>query len=154
MMDDDVIIRRATVGEIIELRHVILRAGMDFDAAKFGGDDATDTLHFGAFEGGANVGCVSLMRAEMPGDAVSEAAYQLRGMACRADRQGCGIGARLLRFAERDVIEHTDVRVMWCNARTPAVGFYQRHGWVVISEEFDIPTAGPHRRMRRDLAKS
>ena len=40
---------------------------------------------------------------------------------------------------------------MWCNARTPAVGFYQRHGWVVASEEFEVKTAGPHFKMTLKL---
>lgn len=33
---------------------------------------------------------------------------------------------------------------IWCNARTVAVGFYSRSGFEVISEEFEIPEAGPH----------
>ena len=35
--------------------------------------------------------------------------------------------------------------------RAPAVPFYQRAGWTVVSDVFDIPTAGPHHRMTRDL---
>jgi ribosomal protein S18 acetylase RimI-like enzyme len=38
---------------------------------------------------------------------------------------------------------------LWCNAREPAVGFYRRMGWRVISERFHIETAGPHFKMSR-----
>ena len=41
---------------------------------------------------------------------------------------------------------------LWCNARTPAVGFYQRMGWAVVSDVFEIPTAGPHVRMTKRLS--
>jgi hypothetical protein len=37
----------------------------------------------------------------------------------------------------------------WCNARVVALAFYRAQGWIVISDEYDIPTAGPHRRMLR-----
>ena len=43
------------------------------------------------------------------------------------------------------------VRLFWCNARVPALAFYQRQGWQIMSEQFDIPTAGPHRKMTKRL---
>ena len=33
---------------------------------------------------------------------------------------------------------------IWCNARTPARRFYERAGFRVISEEFDLPMIGSH----------
>ena len=43
------------------------------------------------------------------------------------------------------------VRLFWCNARVPALRFYQRHGWRIVSDQFDIPTAGPHRKLVKRL---
>ena len=40
-------------------------------------------------------------------------------------------------------------RLLWCNARVPAMGFYQKLAWQVVSDEFHIPTAGPHVKMVR-----
>jgi predicted GNAT family N-acyltransferase len=40
-----------------------------------------------------------------------------------------------------------EVRLMWCNARSPAVRFYERNGWMLASEEFVIESAGPHFKM-------
>ena len=37
------------------------------------------------------------------------------------------------------------------NARTPAVRFYERHGFAVVSEEWDEPDIGPHVRMERPV---
>jgi GNAT superfamily N-acetyltransferase len=65
--------------------------------------------------------------------------------------RGTGVGAALLRAVEAHVLA-SPPRLLWCNARVSALGFYARHGWRVDSEEFDIPTAGPHRRMSKLLA--
>ncbi len=43
------------------------------------------------------------------------------------------------------------VRILWANARKPAAEFYRKYGWEIVSEEFEIPTAGPHFRMVRRL---
>jgi len=144
-------IQRVDAGRILALRHAELRPGLPRQTAEFDGDAAADTLHFGAFDEKVNVGCVSLMRHDLQG----QPAYQLRGMATRHDRQGRGVGAALLRHAERYVIDNTAIRLIWCNARLAAVGFYERHGWRVITDEpFDVITVGPHHLMIRRLSDS
>lgn len=76
-----------------------------------------------------------------------ELAWRLRGMCTDTSYQSRGFGGKLLACAERAITKDSNLRLFWCNARVPALEFYQRHGWKVDSEEFDIPTAGPHRRM-------
>lgn len=60
--------------------------------------------------------------------------------------QRTGLGRRLLDEIEAIVLQSGE-RLLWCNARTPAVAFYQRLGWTSVGEEFEIPTAGPHFQM-------
>jgi GNAT superfamily N-acetyltransferase len=67
-------------------------------------------------------------------------------MATAPGWQGRGVGRSLLQYAEALLAGD---RLWWCNARASAIGFYERQGWTVVSEVFDIPTAGPHRRMIR-----
>jgi len=43
------------------------------------------------------------------------------------------------------------VPLLWANVRKPAVEFYRKHGWIIVSDEFEIPTAGPHFKMLRQL---
>jgi hypothetical protein len=38
---------------------------------------------------------------------------------------------------------------VWCNARTPAVGLYERAGFAIESGEFEIEGIGPHFVMAR-----
>ena len=137
-------IRPATAYEVIDLRHAVLRAGLPRESAMFPGDDEPSAKHFVSEENGTIVGCVTLHLNEWNG----EPAWQLRGMAIDPTQQGNGIGAELLREAERWVAA-SDVKQMWCNARVPAAAFYVKHGWTIVSDEFDIPTAGPHVRMTK-----
>ncbi len=142
-----VICRRAKLAEIFELRWTLLRENMSRSAAEFNGDDAPSTRHYGAFLDGRNVGCVSFMLNEWEG----EPAYQLRGMATVDDLQGRGIGRTLLDAALNDLKKSGETARLWCNARVPAIGFYDKMGWQRIGHPFDIPTAGPHYKMAYEL---
>jgi GNAT superfamily N-acetyltransferase len=135
--------RRASVDEILPLRHAELRPLLPVATAHFEGDEDPATRHFGAFEAGVCLGCASFMLNEFEGTP----AYQLRGMATRRDRQGQGLGAKLLSEAAATIGAQTGVTLLWCNAREAAVGFYEKQGWRVVGEKFDVPTVGAHYRM-------
>ena len=147
-------IRRVEVEQILDLRHRILRAGLPRETAQFEGDEAASTLHWAAYafdasgrvEGQA-VGCLSLMLNSFE----AEPAWQLRGMAVDRPYQGRGLGRELLVRAEEEAAATGMAGLLWCNARVPAAGFYQKHGWTVVSEVFEYPTAGPHVKMRKNL---
>jgi GNAT superfamily N-acetyltransferase len=141
-------LRRAGVEQLIDLRHKVLRHGLPREAALFDGDNAPTTRHYGAFDGGTAVGCATLMLNQWEG----EPAWQVRGMATDARFRSRGLGAALLRMAEAEVVEErSPVRLLWCNARVPAIQFYEKLGWAVRCEPFDIPTAGPHVKMTKRL---
>ena len=142
-----IVIRRVGAEDVIDLRHAVLRAGLPRDTAVFAGDDGTQARHYGAFEDGRIIGCVTLH----PSKWEDVPAWQLRGMAVAPDARARGLGRAMIEFLEND-IAGSGVTRMWCNARVPASGFYQRHGWKIVSEQFDIPTAGPHVRMTRRIA--
>ena len=152
MTSSGVIVRveHVSAERIIDLRHAVLRAGLPREAAHFDGDDEATAVHLaGIDDEGGVVGCVTLIRRPLPnGD--DTPAWQLRGMAVAAQRQNAGVGRRLLDAAHAHVDGHLPRLAMWCNARVPAAGFYARHGWRVVSDVFEIATAGPHVRMMRD----
>ncbi len=135
------IVRRATLDEVLALRHAELRPGLPLDTARFDGDDEPATVHVGAFDGEDVVGCASFMRRPYEG----ADAWQLRGMATRADRRGQGVGAAVLAHG----VDAVPAILLWCNARVVAVPFYEGQGWRVVSDVFDIPTVGPHHVMTR-----
>jgi GNAT superfamily N-acetyltransferase len=146
---DGVAIYRVSIDLIIGLRHRMLRAGLPAEAAQFPGDADASTWHVGLFypcppeENAPLVSCASFML-----NSYQEApAWQLRGMCTDGRHQSKGFGGRLLDCAEAVIVGDSKVRLFWCNARVPAIPFYERHGWIADSDVFDIPTAGPHRKM-------
>ena len=141
-------VRRAEPTEVIDLRHQVLRAGLPRETAVFPGDSAPGTVHVVALDNDDVVGCATMIPSAWEG----QRAWQLRGMAVAPPVQRTGVGGLMLKELQR-IAQHGagDVRLMWCNARTPAVPFYERHGWTVASDEFLVETAGPHFKMVRKL---
>jgi len=143
-------IRRITAEETIPLRHAILRAGLPRETAIFPGDEAKTSLHFGAFADGQLVGVATMHFVPLLDRPDFDAAYQVRGMATAPEARGLGAGRALVEAciaAARDA----GAQWLWCNARTPAAGFYARHGFKTTGGVFEVHTAGPHVRMLRPL---
>lgn len=64
-------------------------------------------------------------------------------MATAAHARGRGAGAAVLDALVRHAAARGATRV-WCNARTPARSLYERAGFTVVSDEFELPEIGPH----------
>ncbi len=139
-------IRPVTAEDIRPLRHRVLRPGQAFLATRYPGDDAG--VHLGAFDGDRLVGIASLYQEDRAGGPAG--GWRLRGMATDPDVRGAGFGAALLAAC----LQHgagAGGSEVWCNARMAAVGFYLRAGFVVVSEEFDVPGIGAHVVMTRTV---
>ena len=137
-------VRQIPVTETHDLRHAVLRTGRPRHTCVFAGDEALGNLHFGLLEGGSlgPVAIVSLYPRESPLH-LGRLAWQGRGMAVVPERQGEGLGSRLV----RGVIALPQVQVrplIWCNARISARGFYERLGFTALGEVFEVPKIGPH----------
>ena len=125
------------LARIRSLRYEILRRplGMPSSGAVFPGDEDQTTLHILALFESDLIGCATLMI----GDSDE---IQLRGMAVANPWQRRGVGQRIVSTAKSVAVEKT--KSLWCNARFPAIGFYQRQGWTSFGDFFDIPVIGPH----------
>lgn len=132
-------VEQVDVDAVLDLRHAVLRPGRPRESASFPGDDDPRTRHWAAWEGDRVIGCASVLDQPL---APEGPRWQLRGMAVATDRQGQGVGGEVLRAIQAGI-----AAPLWCNARERAIPFYLRHGWSVISEPFDVPGIGPHRRM-------
>jgi GNAT superfamily N-acetyltransferase len=132
--------------EIIDLRHSVLRAGLPRQSAIFEGDDDSQAVHLAVREDGKIIGCGTMVLNEWEG----RPAIQVRGMAVDPAYRGTGVGVALLWEIER-LARKRGITLLWANCRTPAVPFYSKAGWSKVSDEFEIPTAGPHFKMVRRL---
>jgi GNAT superfamily N-acetyltransferase len=144
----DVKVRAAGPEEVVDLRSAVLRPGFPREAAIYDVDALPATRHFVATaDDGRVVGCVTVFPSPWHGRGD---AWQLRGMGVAADLQGAGVGRKLLAAVD-DFLRTLGPRppVIWCNARVTAIGFYERCGWVVASDVFELPPIGPHVKMTR-----
>lgn len=142
------------MGEILGLRHEVLRPGRPVEAAHFPGDEEPSAVHFGAFalcddgereERGA-LGCLTFLLTTRGG----APAWQLRGMATSPSVLRRGVGSALLARAEAHLRAAAPggappvAVALWANARVGALGFYAREGWREESKPFEVPGVGPH----------
>ena len=138
--------RRVTIGEIVDTRKRVFNT-LPEGILHFAGDESSRTWHFGAFLSPIScvpVCCMSCMFVPF----MQRVGWQVRGMATEPHWQGRGVGAQLLTWAMRELVTKEYVRFFWCNAQVPAIGFYEKQGWEVVSEDFDISPAGLHRKMK------
>jgi ribosomal protein S18 acetylase RimI-like enzyme len=134
--------RAVDAAAVRPLRGAILRPGQSPDELVFPGDDAPEALHVAVVSGGRVLGVASVMRDAHPRDP-RPGDWRIRGMASRPEVRGRGIGAALLARCEAHARERDGER-LWCNARTAARAFYERAGFAVEGEVFEIPAIGAH----------
>lgn len=138
-------LRRVTAADVRPVRRSVLRPGAGDDELAYPGDDDPAAGHFGAYLGGEPAGIASVFPQEYDG---VPTAWRLRGMATTPAARGTGLGGLLLEACV-DHVREAGGTLLWCNARTPARGFYERYGFEVVGEEFEITDIGPHYVMRR-----
>ncbi len=149
-------VARVPVERTLALRREVLRPHLAPEEAALSGDDDPATVAFAAVgAGGALLSVARIGPEPAPFAAVAVARaglaeWRLRGMATRADVRGRGIGSAVLDA----VLGHVAAEgggLVWCNARTPAMGLYRRAGFVTWGEEWVDPTIGPHVVMWRQV---
>lgn len=139
-----------TAEQALPMRREILRPGAPDSELRWPTDDQEDTLHVGCFTYGEIVGIASVHREEPPWIAEYEGGWRLRGMATSPVLRRRGVGRWMVATCMQHAFDHGGT-LLWCNARTPAVRFYEALGFEVRGEEFEIPGAGPHYVMFRPL---
>lgn len=128
--------------QMVDLRFQILRKplGLSFSEEELAREK--DDILLGCFEDDSLEACCILT----PSDAKT---VRLRQMAVGAPLQGKGIGRVLMTFAENIARDH-GYRRLTMHARKSAVGFYEKHGYKICSDEFEEVTI-PHYEMEKEL---
>lgn len=144
-------VRRITAAETRLVRLPVLRAGLPPESAILPHDDDAETRHFGAFDGERLI-AVATFFPEAYAGRPRDAAWRLRGMATLDDRQRRGAGRALIDEGER-AARADGARLIWCNARVSAQGFYEKMGFAPEGPMFDLAPAGKHYVMIKELRK-
>ena len=142
-------VKQINANDTHEIRHRMLREGFSIDECVFKDDESEQTFHLGAFEEGKLVSVASFyFDKNTTFDEPNQ--YRLRGMATLPEYQHKGLSSELLKMAF-PIIKQNFCSLLWCNARSNAVGFYQKVGFEKVGEEFKIPTVGAHYLMFKNL---
>jgi ribosomal protein S18 acetylase RimI-like enzyme len=131
----DVLVREVSLAKTRPLRQAVLRPHETVEGVA--ADEPSGAFAVGAFDRGALVAVGLVAPDGEPG------AWRVRGMATAPHARGKGAGTAVLDALVRHAIARGAARV-WCNARTPARSLYERAGFRVVSEEFELPEIGPH----------
>jgi GNAT superfamily N-acetyltransferase len=128
--------------DMVALRRAILRKplGIDFDQKEL--DREHEDLLIGCFEDDKLEGCCLLTK-------VDEKTVRLRQMAVLSGLQGKGFGRVLMQFAE-NLARDRGYKMITMHARKTAVGFYEKLGYKVTSDEFQEISI-PHYIMEKEL---
>lgn len=138
-------IRKITAIETFPVRHPVLRAGKPIESCHFDGDDLETTHHFGYYDDGILVGIITLKK-ENDSDFSVENQYRIRGMAVLETHRKKDFGKQLVAHSEAFVIKN-NTNLIWFNARIIAVGFYEKLGYSIIGEAFEMTDIGTHYKM-------
>jgi len=146
---DEVRVELCEPARLHALRLRVLRPGQPLSSVDHEHDYWPDTFHVGAFApDGTAVACATFYPEPSP---AGRPGWRLRAMATAPEVRGKGFGGRVLRFGV-DEIRGRGGDLLWCNARSSAVWFYERLGFRAVSDEFEIAPIGPHYVMERELS--
>ncbi len=134
-------IRRIELSQTLPIRRRVLWPDRLPEDIVYPEDSEAGTFHLGAFDDSGELLGIATLYHDV------DATWLLRGMGVLPHNQSQGIGARLV-DASVGELRNLGATGVWCNARLAVTGFYQRKGWEIEGEEFEIPGVGGHFVMR------
>ena len=130
----------------LDLRFDVLREGLPRGTEHYPGiDEDPRTTFLCAYENGELIGCSTLQVDRREG-----CNFRIRGMAVRPKHRNKGVGSKIVKGLQ-DFARSQDSGI-WCNARIKAVPMYERCGFVIISDLFEIEGIGLHHDMQWKLS--
>jgi len=136
------IIREITAGKTFIVRWPVLREGKPRESCRFEGDELPTTRHYGLFDEDDLAAVVSIFESNSQWfDDTKQ--IQLRGMAVLPAYRRRKYGDRLVKYSEA-YAKRINATVIWFNAREIAVPFYEKCGYEIIGDWFDIGDIGKH----------
>jgi len=115
------------------------------DECKLDIDDLPTTFHVGAFKDGevVSIGTFLIQKNEKFKE---QKQYRLRAMATSPKVRGENFGKMIIDFAVKE-LKNRSIEILWCDARKIALEFYEKMGFSVIGDYYDVPKIGPHKLM-------
>jgi predicted GNAT family N-acyltransferase len=136
------IVKQIDAKDTYSIRNQVLRQGLPVKSCYFEDDKEDSTFHLGAYIN-EKLCSIASFYLKNNKDLDFEFQFQLRGMATVKTHRANGLSSALLKTAF-PLIKQNHVKILWCNARTEAVGFYKKVGFKIHGNEFNIEGVGLH----------
>jgi GNAT superfamily N-acetyltransferase len=128
--------------QMVDLRYQIMRKPLGLQFKQEDLLQEKDDILIGCFDDDRMEGCCLLTE-------IDKKTVKLRQMAVLSGLQGKGVGRVLMIFAE-NIARDRGYKKLIMHARKTAVGFYEKLGYKVCSDEFEEVTL-PHYVMEKEL---
>lgn len=129
--------------DAVDLRRQVLRPeSASDDGVVYAEDKAVTSATYGCFVGVVLVSVGTIMEADHP-DSPAPGDWRIRGMATNDGYRSRGYGQSIL----DELLDHArraGARRVWCNARSDAVPFYERAGFIRRGDVFMTAGDRPH----------
>ncbi|MFK7972559.1 MAG: class IV adenylate cyclase [Bacteroidia bacterium] len=142
-------VKKVDVDVTLPLRASILRDNWKLEDCLVPDDADPRAIHLALDFGENPVGVASLY--PKPWEDQGANGWRLRQMGVLPDLQGKGVGRKIMERAF-DILREQEVPYLWCDAREVAFSFYESLGFAYISDYYDVPKVGPHRRMLKRIS--
>ncbi len=143
-------IKKVDVSQIRDLRYKVLWPHLDGpDACQIPPDVEKTTFHMAALFDNKVVGTATLI-VDINPRFEEKNQYRLRAMATDPEMRGYGVGADLVSKAIEE-LKKMNVKLLWCDARLIATGFYEKQDFKIKGQVYQVPKIGPHKLMYKAL---
>lgn len=129
--------------EIRPWRHQLLRPFLPLDQIGDALDFGPDGVHLMARAEGELLGIASIVPDASPALPEAQRPWRVRGVATLPAAQGRGVG-RALQLELFAAAAARGGDWVWASARTSALPFYVKVGYVTRGPEYEVPGTGPH----------
>lgn len=149
-MNSEIEIKMVKPNDIRALRLKVLWPHKEtIEACTLPVDTDETTFHMGAIKEGKVVG-TSTFIIDINSKFEEKNQYRLRAMATDPEIQGTGTGSKIIEKAIEE-LKSRGIKLLWCDARLRATGFYEKINFKVLGDIYDVPVIGPHKLMYKEL---
>jgi len=139
-------IKELPAADIRKLRHEVLWPHKSsFEDCMIEPDHISTTFHMGALENNEVVG-TSTFLIDVNEKFDTKCQYRLRAMATSPSVRGKQVGRQIIE-ASIQKLKNMKIDLLWCDARLEATGFYEKLGFTMMGEIYNVPNIGPHKLM-------
>ena len=142
-------VKEITARDCYPIRQQVLWQHKEIDQCGIAADLESSAFHLGVFHEDELV-CIGSFFSQKNPNFREPNQYRLRAMATLPSFQKKGTAKLLLSLAFQKLRSDSQ-KILWCDARIVAVGFYERLGFLSYGESYEIPVIGAHYLMSKRI---